>query len=295
MRGTVVPEIGIVKNAWLMLCLPLTWHLLAAEKEPAAEDIRIAPTPQAAAKAERRDNLELYGRMLGGDPKARKAWKKLKQPQRTLAVADAAVTIACADRKQALVDLAFMSAGDDPDAAGLAALARVAVADKDGGLREFARNALIARNDPRAVKPLATALHHADPLFRGNAAAALKAIGGPRVFEVIIEHWKEVWGASNRAHCFFGTTQSYVADYDISGDSYDPVVRSFLTGVVLDSKVIRIESDVYYITIREVAGGDVKLPNNPVAWKKWLERERDKLAEEAEKKREAALAALKPE
>jgi len=53
---------------------------------------------------------------------------------------------------------------------------------------------------------------------------------------------------TQRAHMFIARQQSYVADYDISGDSYDPVIRQFLVGVVLDVKPI-VSSDRRYVTL----------------------------------------------
>jgi len=256
-------------------------------------DLRIQLSPEARKKADGSDRVELYHKMLSGDEKARKKWHKLKPAERTRALSAVALhKDASLDRNKAIKELGLQSHSDDPDAEGVAALARLAVADSDGGTRALARKAIAARNDERVLAPLATALKHNDALVRGNAAAALKALGGPRIFEVIIEHWKETWGPGPRAHCFFGQMRSYIADYDISGDAYDPVVRSFFTGVVLDAKSLRVEGDIYYITIREVAPEDVKLPNNPAAWKEWLDKERDKLAEDGKRKHHRALSDL---
>jgi len=53
---------------------------------------------------------------------------------------------------------------------------------------------------------------------------------------------------TQRAHMFVARQQSYVADYEISGDSYDPTIRQFLVGVVLDVKPI-VSSDRRYVTL----------------------------------------------
>ena len=53
---------------------------------------------------------------------------------------------------------------------------------------------------------------------------------------------------TQRANMFIARQQSYVSDYEISGDSYDPVVRQFLVGVVLDVKPI-VSSDRRYVTL----------------------------------------------
>ncbi len=131
-----------------------------------------------------------------------------------------------------------------------------------------------------------------DPLIKNNAIEAMKDIGGPRVFVVIVEHWKEIWGPSARSSVFFGTQRSYIADYDVSGNALDPVVKSFLTGVGLDVKVLEVEADVYYYWIREVTG-ERKLPNDPAAWEKWIKKNDALLAKQQEKNKADAIAALK--
>jgi len=264
-----------------------------AEPPLPSEEVQIGLSPEAAKRAERFEQINLYRKAVAGDDAARQEWNQKKAQERYALLAELAVTReGSSARKQAVLDLARLSTSEDKDGHALVALARVAVGDGDGSMRELARNGLVVRNDERTPKLLAMALRGGDALMRANAAAAMKAIGGPRIFEVIIEHWKETWGAGPRNHMVIGTMRSYVADYDISGDSYDPVVRSFITGVVLDTKVLKVESDVYYVTIREVTPFKVDLPNNPAAWQKWLLQERAKLVEDAARKRVLALAAL---
>ncbi|MCK6470340.1 MAG: hypothetical protein L6R28_01225 [Planctomycetes bacterium] len=53
---------------------------------------------------------------------------------------------------------------------------------------------------------------------------------------------------TQRAHMFVARQQSYIADYEISGDSYDPIVRQFLVGVVLDVRPT-VSSDRRYVTL----------------------------------------------
>jgi len=53
---------------------------------------------------------------------------------------------------------------------------------------------------------------------------------------------------TQRAHMFVATQRSYVADYEISGDAYDPVIRQFLQGVVFDVKPI-VSADRRYVTL----------------------------------------------
>jgi general secretion pathway protein D len=53
---------------------------------------------------------------------------------------------------------------------------------------------------------------------------------------------------TQRAHMFIAEQQSYIADYEISGDSWDPVIRQFLQGTVFDVKPI-VSADRRYITL----------------------------------------------
>jgi general secretion pathway protein D len=53
---------------------------------------------------------------------------------------------------------------------------------------------------------------------------------------------------TQRANMFVCTQQSYVAEYNIVGDMYEPVVKQFMVGVVLDVKPI-VSSDRHYVTL----------------------------------------------
>ena len=53
---------------------------------------------------------------------------------------------------------------------------------------------------------------------------------------------------TQRAHMFVATQQSYIADYEVSSDMWDPVVRQFLQGIVFDVKPI-VSADRRYITL----------------------------------------------
>jgi hypothetical protein len=53
---------------------------------------------------------------------------------------------------------------------------------------------------------------------------------------------------TQRAHMLVARQRSYIADYQISGDSWDPVIRQFLEGVVLDVRPT-VSSDRRYVTM----------------------------------------------
>lgn len=267
--------------------------LLSVTAFAADEPLRIGLSAAAEKKAQLEANIQLFKTSIAGTPEAVKPWDELKAEDRRAALA--AVAWSKADptlRERAIRTLAKNPSGDDTDGTGLKAIASVAVAEGDGTLRALARKALTALDDKRAPKLLVSALNVDDALIKNNTMEAMRDIGGPRVFEVIVEHWLEIWGPSARSHVFFGQQRSYIADYDISGNSYDPVVKSFLTGVVLDAKVIKVEVDVYYYWIREVTG-ERKLPNDPQAWQRWIKKNEAMLTKQQEKNKADAIAALK--
>jgi len=276
-----------------LLFLSLALMLSAQATEESAQPLRIGLSAAAQKKAALEANVELFKGVVAKDESAKTAWENLKPEDRKAAMASVAWSKADpALRERAIRNLAQVSPSVDADGLSLKALASVAVAEGDGALRSLGRKALIAIDDKRAPELLCRALNAEDPLVKNNAIEAMREIGGPRVFEVIVEHWKEIWGASARDHVFFGQQRSYIADYDISGASYDPVVKSFFTGVVLDAKVLKVEADIYYVWIREVTN-ERKLPNDPAAWNRWIKKNEAQLAKQQEKNKADAIAALK--
>lgn len=268
----------------------------AADVAAGSADVRIGLSPSGEKSAKLDANLEICRKILTANSEAaQEKWAELSAAERNDALAGVAWSKDDPKlRERAVRMLARQSPSDDKDANGLKALASVAVAEGDGTLRNVARKALAARDDKRTADLLVGAMQIDDPLIKSNTIEAMKDIGGKRVFEVIIEHWKEFWGPSARDHVFIGTVRSYIGDYDISGNSYDPVVRSFMTGVVLDAKVLKVEADIYYVWIREITG-DRKLPNDPLAWERWMKKSEPELAKKAAALKAAAIEFFKTE
>ena len=264
-------------------------------KAPVADndEMTIAYSVEEKENAKRDRHVEFYKKVQAGDSEARQQWDALKGMQRTTILIEASIKDEISrEREHALHELAAIKRSDDPEDRAAWALARVACAEKNAALRELAQTALTARRDECTPMLLTAALSHSDEEIRNNAIGAMKAMGGPRVFEVIIQHWHDSCGPGPHNHIFQGTQRSYVGDYDVAGAVYDPVIKSFLTGVSLDLKVEHIEGDIYYYAIREVAGPDVKLPNDIGAWQTWVHNHAPNLAQDAEKKTAAAITAL---
>ena len=64
---------------------------------------------------------------------------------------------------------------------------------------------------------------------------------------------------TQRAHMFVANQANYIADYEISGDSFDPLIRQYLVGVVLDVRPT-VSSDRRYVTL-EIRPAQVELAN----------------------------------
>ena len=270
--------------------------LIALMLGASCAELRIGLSPNAEKQALFEARVEVCRTALSDkSAAAQEKWLELKASEQTEALAALAWSKEDAGlRERAIRTLARQSPSEDKNGTGLLSLASVAVAEGDGALRALARKALAARDDKRTANVLVGALSLDDALFKSNAVEALRDIGGPRVFEVIIEHWKEIWGASPRDHIFIGQQRSYIADYEISGSSYDPVVKNFMTGVVLDAKVLKVEGDAYYVWIREITG-ERKLPNDPAAWQRWLKKNEPALAKKSDFIKAAAVDYFKNE
>jgi type II secretory pathway component GspD/PulD (secretin) len=63
---------------------------------------------------------------------------------------------------------------------------------------------------------------------------------------------------NQRAHVMVAQQRSYIADYDVSGAVFDPVIRAFLVGVMLEAKPT-VSHDKKYITLNLQAGSALEL------------------------------------
>ena len=77
--------------------------------------------------------------------------------------------------------------------------------------------------------------------------AMIKALAARENVTVLLTPRLTVYN-TQRAHMFVANQESYIADYDISGDAYDPVIRNVLSGVVLDVRPT-VSSDRRYVTL----------------------------------------------
>jgi hypothetical protein len=251
-----------------------------AEAEKAAEKGEVAIDFAPEQKAVR--YADLFRRKSSGDVAAAREWEKLKAGDRVLALARVLSFSPLPLRKKALAEIADLSREDDPEGEALPAVIEAAIQDPDADVRNQATQQMVRQADERIARLLIRNFRKRGPIEQRRVVDALKAMGGPKVLKVVIEHWRDMWGPGPRAHMFVARQQSYVADYEISGDSYDPVVRQFLVGVVLDVKSLLAYADIYLVKIlREMTGRNHG--NDLQAWRRWWKEEQRKaaLAQEA--------------
>lgn len=262
-----------------------------APPEPAVApetDLRISQAPEAAkvcAEREKLDALDLFRRAVAGGEAAERSWRALPEAVRVHALARSMEGGAEGLRRRALAELqAADLTGLDDEAARTAArhaLARAAVREPVDEVREGAREAWAeqARLDGKpALEEMAGALDRPNAMEQRRAFQALQAAGGLGVAEVLITRIERRWGAGARNHILVATQRSYIADYDVSGAVFDPVIKSFMTGVVLDSRVLGIEITEYIVELLRGAGAGPDVLRDPRRWAGFIEEARAKQA-----------------
>lgn len=237
--------------------------------EKGGRELRIGPAPRAAAAA----RAALYRKVAGKDPVALRVWTELPTAERTRTLAEVARMAAPPLRLTALRELRTLSTAEDPEGRVLPALVDAALTEKNEKIRGTAREEL-AHRDRRAVsEKVVGRMEHGDEIERKRGEDVLRAVGGLEPVEVLIEHWRYTWGPGPRAHVIFARQRSYIADYNISGDSWDPVVRRFLVGTVLDVKPLRAFAEHYIVKVlRHLTGKNFGTDRE--AWRRWLLEQR---------------------
>lgn len=246
------------------------------------EEVKIAFSPKGKADdAARKDFIgnEIFRKAVEGDEAAAAKWQKLPAEARVATLARAAENAHRPLRKRALEELAALSEGDldSPEAKTLQrqALAKAAVHECVDEMRENATKAwqgAAKRDGRKAAEEMGNALDLDNPMEQGRALKNLQAIGGNDVVEVLITKIEMRWGKFPRSHMVVATQRSYIADYDVSGSAYDPVVRSMLTGVVLDTQVLEVMITKYIIEELRRLGADDAALHGPQQWKAFLKK-----------------------
>jgi hypothetical protein len=246
------------------------------------EDVKIAFSPKGKMQEEARKDFignEVFRKTVEGDEAAAAKWQKLPAEARVATLARAAENAHRPLRKRALEELAALSEGDleSPESKKLQrqALAKASVHECVDDMRDNAMKAWLGaakRDGRKAVEEMGNALDLDNPMEQGRALKNLQAVGGNDVVEVLITKIEMRWGKFPRSHMVVATQRSYIADYDVSGSAYDPVVRSMLTGVVLDVQILEVMITKYIIEELRRLGADDAALHGPQQWKAFLKK-----------------------
>lgn len=247
-----------------------------------AEDITIGFSPRGKAAAEAREDLlvnELFRKTVDGDAQAAERWQKLPLLERVAALARACENAHRPLRRRALEELTALSEdglNDEARSLQRRALALACVRESIDELRKLALQSwqLLAKRDGlKALDEMAAGLDFDSPVEKKRALNALQALGGRETVEVLITKIEMRWGKFPRSHLFIGTQRSYISDYDVSGSAYDPVVRSILSGTVLDVQILEVVITKYIIEELRRLGADDVVLKDPRQWKEFLKKD----------------------
>jgi hypothetical protein len=259
---------------------------IAASRKPtqpapkASEEITIGQTTARQKRDEEWSALaaaDAFRLSQAGDHAAKTKWSERK----LAGLARVLVSGRKELRHEAIKALAGMSEGSLEADARLTlsrALGYAAVKEDDKAMRGAARAswASLACENDTVVNEMLPALDFKNVMEAGRAFEALKDAGGLGVAEALITKITERWGKFARGHILIGTQRSYIADYDVSGAVYDPVIKSYLTGVVLDTQILEVIIETYIVEQLRALGADPDVIKAPKLWTEFIKKKRNK-------------------
>ena len=161
-------------------------------------------------------------------------------------------------------------------------VSHLAVRDPRKSVRDEALRLLLSWNEPDTALAFIPYLGSAKDRDRVNAARALNLFPDRRAVPALIETAHLIWAGFGRTHFANLVQRSFVQDYElVSGGTglvvsevADPVVDTFIEGVVLDVEVRRAEAFARIATLERTTGqsfgGDFE------AWAQWWKEEQGK-------------------
>lgn len=256
----------------------------SVEASPPAFTIALSPSGEASNKAKQLLNdLDLLRRSTAGNENAQRSWERLSAERQVGALARALEGGHETLRRRAVKELpeAFTAElNDEARRTAVRALVQAAVRDTIDDVRGKARRAWEdqARGEgaeaKRAIREMGEGLDLKNPIEKRRAFEALKGVGGRGVLEVLITKTTTRWGKGPRGHIMIARQRSYIADYDVSGAVFDPVIRSFIVGVVLDTRALAIEMIHYVIEEIRRLGASEAVQKDPELWADFVKRKR---------------------
>ncbi len=141
------------------------------------------------------------------------------------------------------------------------------------------------------IGPAETVLGLGEAVFSEQTLARIRAIEGigkvsyDGGVEIIIRRVKLVGGGGPRSYVYAAEQRAYIRDYDVeiatSAAAYDPIIGTVSDGVVLDTKVLRVEEEMTIIERRVINAalqhltGVENKKDNVLAWLAWWEANQD--------------------
>lgn len=161
-------------------------------------------------------------------------------------------------------------------------LTHIAVSDPRRSVRDEALRVLKSWNEPDTALSFIPYLESDDDRERVNAARALNVFPDRRAVPVLITTAHKIWAGFGRSHFAQLVQRSYVQDYElVSGGTglivsevADPVIDTFIDGIVLDIDVRRAEAYSRIATLERITGQN--FGTDFEAWAKWWQEEQGK-------------------
>lgn len=172
------------------------------------------------------------------------------------------------------------------DKRAVQALYKMALGDVYAPAREAAVHALKDLIGPReTVLGLGEAAFSEQILARIRAIEGIGKVGFQGGVEVIIRRIKLVGGGGPRSYFYQAEERAYIRDYDVevatAAAAYDPIIGTISDGVVLDTKVLRVEEEMTIIERRVINAalenltGVTNKKANMGAWLAWWNANQD--------------------
>jgi len=161
-------------------------------------------------------------------------------------------------------------------------LTHVAVSDPRRSVRDEALRVLRDWDEPDTALGFISYLESEDDRERVNAARALNVFPDRRAVPVLITTAHKIWAGFGRSYFAQLVERSYVQDYElVSGGTglivsevADPVIDTFIDGIVLDIDIRRAEALARIATLEKITGQ--RFGTDFEAWAKWWQGEQGK-------------------
>ena len=171
--------------------------------------------------------------------------------------------------------LAVRELGHLDDRAYVPVIALIAIKDRRKSVRDEALRVLQGWDDPDTALSFLPYVGVKNDFQRVNATRALNVFPDRRAIGPLVETAQAVWAGFGRVHIAQLTQRAYVKDYElVSGGTgmvvqevADPVVDTFMEGVVLDIEVRRVEAVSRAAALQRASGQ--RLGANYANWEQW--------------------------